>query len=347
MRALHFAMLGLLLSSCGKSSGKDSHRGTTPPEGDAKPKKPGCLHIIGGKDAPVDHHSSVGFLVLPNGEVHGECTGTLLCGNVVLTAAHCVVEALADPMKYRFGLGSGNASVGPAWSDLDSVAVTAIEVNPNEGISRKIEGAAHDMALFKLARNVESTVYPLARKALTPEQAAAVGKVEIIGFGNTQPTSKEQISGVRRQGSMTFLGHDSEVQAWVLTERRAGDDDTCPGDSGSPLFVKDEIYGVLNGGDKPGCGDGTQSWWASVPDDRAWLEDVAGGWCQGPSSLTVTKPTKVTGDGYLYLDESGDLAKLGSMRARRTESTPTDDGSKPAGEAPANEGDADDDCRAD
>lgn len=165
--------------------------------------------------------------------VGGLCTGTLVAPQVVLTAAHCVADAIVAGATsggtVRFGDGR------TPW--IDSVPIIDMTMHR---FYKPPAFLKHDIALVRLSRAPEGIEpLPMNKRAITD---ADIGfEVRVVGFGNND--------GVTASGA----GEKRQVRT-TLTEvrpRHIGygnpQENTCQGDSGGPTFMKFDDEEVVVG----------------------------------------------------------------------------------------------------
>lgn len=158
----------------------------------------------------------------------GGCTATFITTQVLLTAAHCVVDE-NDPTKIPDGATfkyNSNPTESPAnWTTIQT---SNVHFHP------QYDGdAAHDVAIAVLDLPANVTPIPINRNPLTQ---ADVGKsIKIVGYGNN--TTKSGF-GIKRTANVTLRALAGDLVTIGNTGRQA-----CEGDSGGPAFMT--INGVV------------------------------------------------------------------------------------------------------
>jgi len=213
----------------------------------------GVPQIING--IPTGDYPAVAALLIWNAEGEFLCSGTLVSGSVILTAAHCV----ADPP----------AAISAVFSP-DGVTATAYDVVAY-AIHPEFRFPTADLAMLLLeAPVVGITPVPLAERKPRPR---AVGT--IVGYGEDEVGNL----GVKEMGTVRLrrcpkrfpaLGLASRALAHSVCWRaRPGQQDTCHGDSGGPLLIGGDVAAVTSGGDA-GC-SGILSYDTSVVPFLPWI----------------------------------------------------------------------------
>jgi secreted trypsin-like serine protease len=184
-----------------------------------------ALDIVGGELTSAWPGVGVVAALDVSGKTIGTCTGTLLDGTHVLTAAHCVAPVIeADAFMFE---------VGPDLAE-PMVQIPVAEVEYHPGWSGGLE---HDLAILTLGTAVEATQFAFDIAADAP---ATGDPVFLMGYGGT--ASGGQKSGIKRVGTAT-VGEASP--AFFVIDGPAA---ACDGDSGGPVFVYgDTGFPVLHG----------------------------------------------------------------------------------------------------
>ena len=190
----------------------------------------------------------------------GNCTGTVVAGNKVLTAAHCVTSvAAADitviPAKRAAGT---TASAEP----FGRVGVTRIDFNA--GFT---SCGDRDYAVLTLSKSVASTVGTWPRmSAMDPAKIRSIKKVNLAGF-------PRDLNAV---GDHMYWTYDDVVTAAGATLEY--EHDTFSGMSGAPIWIRWQnvrtIIGIHQCADQPGAPVGNKGLLFTTPvlaDIATWI----------------------------------------------------------------------------
>jgi endonuclease G len=243
----------------------------------AVPVSSATAPVIGGSDVPPGKWPDVAAVMFPiDGEI-ALCTGTLVAPTVVLTAGHCYdrtgVPVLPDSVLI------GTSSLGRP-DEGETIPIARGYVYPNSSTTE-------DLAVLILAR--PSTRPPRqivdgwARVDLVNGAA-----ISLVGFGAIDRAGAVYINQLQ-EATTTITDVDCSASpgcrraAQPAGELGAGGMgvDTCPGDSGGPLYLSTRYGAVLAGltarsydNARFPCSEGG----IYVRPDKvlAWIEQVAG-----------------------------------------------------------------------
>lgn len=240
------------------------------------------VKIYGGDDAPKKYQWMTRF----NG-----CGGALVSSNAVMTAAHCVDSGA----RTRMTIGAYDLEDPDAVSWNAEVRDTArVAIHPDWG--RKGEG---DIALVFFDKPVNLEPIKLGRR-----DPSVGSKVYVTGWESFDKILQQAEIFILRDGA---CGGGFYPDTELCAGRSDASQHTCSGDSGAPLFQKDDgdyvAYGVLNRG--PAC-PGTHDVYASVAAYRDWLDEELGTSEDDdeeestvrPASRPTAPPTKQDDPGY-------------------------------------------------
>ncbi len=270
----------------GASSASAFSSGSTPSDkpGDAearaRPFEPARLaepgaRIVNGL-ATVLFPSTVA-LITPGGSTF--CTGTLIGCSTVLTASHCVCESVGANCQ------TGGADLTPP-GDIFVFAqhggvfpVASVHVPANYTFA-----VDADVAILKLGGAPVSGITPSPINTFFRLGTGSVGR--LAGFGLTRGDLAD--TGVKRWGdvltSPCTTVPNTEHLCWRFENPigpPATDSNTCPGDSGGPLFAnfgdgRLTVAGVTSGGNSNSCLPLDNSFDADVFVERTYIQAQAG-----------------------------------------------------------------------
>ncbi|MGE0086996.1 MAG: serine protease [Desulfococcaceae bacterium] len=189
------------------------------------------------------------------------CGGSLISSDLVLTAAHCIVDDAGQVMNH---------------TDIE-VLVGAHDLNnpsENQGIRERIRVSAilkhenydsattdNDIALLRLSKSVNTSLAPV--RLIDNQSLAVTGSLaKAIGWGNTSSTDEEKFLPLLQEVDVPVVSQATCASAMSsinnITDNMLcagysqGGKDSCKGDSGGPLVIFDtdhwEQAGIVSWG---------------------------------------------------------------------------------------------------
>jgi hypothetical protein len=203
--------------------------------GDLPPEAGTSQEVIGGENATAGAWPDVAA-VLFNGQQ--ECTGVLIAPTVALTAGHCNDPSLTTILV-------GTTSLARA-TEGETIAVARRIEYPS---SQETE----DLTVLVLARASKLEPRPLATGWASADVRNGA-RVEIVGYGAIDRDAKVYINDLQ-QAETTITDADCTEALGCRASVAPGGElgaggmgvDTCPGDSGGPLYLPTK-YGTFVAG---------------------------------------------------------------------------------------------------
>ncbi len=234
----------------------------------------GNAPVIGGTNAPAGKWPDATAMLAPDGLQ--ECTGTLIAPTVVLTAAHCISTSPESPTKVAVG-----AQSLARMTEGDVIPVVKRMAFPNG------DRSTVDIGVVVLASPSRFAPRPIAT-GWARFGIKNGSQVSIVGFGAVDRDAttfknelQEAITTItdfdctRSSGCNSLAKPAGELGAGGMGI------DTCPGDSGGPLYVTSNgvtyLGGVTSRGYDSNQYDCSEGGIYARPDKVVdWIEEVAG-----------------------------------------------------------------------
>ena len=203
----------------------------------------GPVDVIGGTNAMAGKWPDVAAILFPvGGGEQPRCSGTLVAPTVVVTAGHCF-DALSPPLPDNVLIGTSSLA------------------RPGEGETISIK---HGVAFPDAATSEDVAVLVLSRPSTHAPRRIATGwaridiingaPVSLVGFGAVNKAGDKFVSELQEATSTITDSDCSHASGCNAAAQPAGElgaggngIDTCPGDSGGPLYLITSYGPVLAG----------------------------------------------------------------------------------------------------
>jgi secreted trypsin-like serine protease len=215
------------------------------------------------------------------------CSASVLCPNVVITAAHCFDDPdHAETFTLHFGASPGQEPTDRATAPRGA-QVRIMSLNGATG--------KKDLALLQLDKDLGVAAPPVWAKELPDPGTAGGPAVTLVGYGSTGTGADGTDTGygTKLVGSMRYMGPvqtpdnpmtDQMALLHPLDGLGAPTSKTvnaCTGDSGGAALIDGALYGVLakvmnySGGkivDAPTCASANMTFAVAIPRQLDWIK---------------------------------------------------------------------------
>jgi secreted trypsin-like serine protease len=252
----------------------------------------GHIAVVGGQTAKPGTFPWMAYVLDVRGSDAGQCSGTVVAPNLVLTAGHCAEDVQTGVLNEASGyqVVTGNVDWDAPKTERQVSGVTRVIVC--SCFDRRTD--VGDVALLQLSTPTSAPVVTLASSPRGGKKAL------MAGWGRTH--YNQATPGERLQWAPTVVQHPerceheappfspvSQICVVDVPSRQTG---ACEGDSGGPLLlpapsavggmvqvgVADHVYGE--------CATTSPSVFTSVDAISAWVRDWAQALASGPPVST-------------------------------------------------------------
>jgi Trypsin len=211
-----------------------------------------------------------GAVVMVTGSRGSFCSGVALAGDLVLTAAHCVVSG-ADYKLIDF-----DGARRPILKTITAIARHP-DFDANAALRHRVTA---DVALIKLAKPLA-----VAPALLAPPTGTVAGERLVIAGYGVAVHGDGKTGGIVRSATLVAIGEPGSLQIRLADPAGKGDRaglGACTGDSGAPVYREiggtPAVIGVVSWSTGPAMREGCGGLTGVTPlaQYRTWIVEQAG-----------------------------------------------------------------------
>ncbi len=190
--------------------------------------------IVGGKSVKNEDPLAkkvVLLLMMDKEKQISTCTGTPIADDVILTAAHCVENAVLVSAVFKTALCEGNE-----LNTEDTILAANWQRHKDyKGVRESKDGVLSDVAIIKLPKSIPAD-YQVS-KVYDGTSEITSKTVTLVGYGRTteQDEGLPQLRKTYKKLNDEIGRAEAPSDLMVIDQKTSG---VCNGDSGGPVFVE-------------------------------------------------------------------------------------------------------------
>lgn len=256
--------------------------------------------VINGQEAPAGSYPYMAFVIVFEGEGASVCSGTVVSSNVVLTAAHCVLDETFSSIKAPadFRVVTGNVNWASSPRTVSGVSRVAVDPNFAYVAVPTYFPVRGDAALLQLSAPISQPPIRIATSQVWNTGTATVlagwgeatpggGAVETLRIGEAAVQSPEycKSKSSRFEAAWSVCVLDSPSARYSI----------CHGDSGGPLLVfpggEPLQIGVASYGVSETCSPSQPQYYSRADSIAPWVAQKVAEWAPPPVQPTAPPAT--------------------------------------------------------